>query len=381
MSHPPALQLIPLASIHPSPFQYRTQFDDAKQRQLIESLRATCLSTPVLVRPLSTPQAQSGQAGTENGYELVSGERRWRAAKELGWDSIRALCEDMTDADAAVRVVTENEVRTDTNIMEKAAGYKRLTQPPCNLNFEEIARRYGRSSGSSIKRLVDLLDQPQAIQDFLSQDRIGEAHVRYLSRIKDLDARTKLAKRAAEEGWTVKATEERVAKVLAKAGKGRHKLPAKTSPSQQYEYNGFHCALVGEEVVIGGRNFKRTRDLVRQFVAEYQSALECFLRDVDAASAGQPTADTTHLEDSGSSKDAGAGLPSAELPPPPDLPPSEVAADLMKQAADVTAAAQPLKDIFSEIAKAVGPAGSANKVGNASLSDLLTFFNKPRSSG
>ncbi len=83
MSHPPALQLIPLASIHPSPYQYRTQFDDAKQQQLIESLRATGLSTPVLVRPLSTPQAQSGQDGTETGYELVSGERRWRAAREL----------------------------------------------------------------------------------------------------------------------------------------------------------------------------------------------------------------------------------------------------------------------------------------------------------
>ncbi len=381
MSHPPALQLIPLASIHPSPYQYRTQFDDAKQQQLIESLRATGLSTPVLVRPLSTPQAQSGQAGTENGYELVSGERRWRAAKELGWESIRAICEEMNDAEAAARVVTENEVRTDTNIMEKAAGYRRLTEPPCSLTLDEIATRFGLSARSSVKRIIDLLEQPEPIRDLLSQDNIGEGQVRYLSRIKDLDARTKLAKRAAEEGWTVKATEERVAKVLAKAGKGPRKSPRKAPPTHEYEYNGFHCALVGEEVVIGGRNFKRTRDLVRQFVAEYQSALECFLRDVDAESAGQPTADTTHLEDSGSSKDAGAGLPSAELPPPPDLPTSEVAADLMKQAADVTAAAQPLKDIFSEIAKAVGPAGSANKVGNASLSDLLTFFNKPRSSG
>ena len=367
MSHPPALQLIPIASIHPSPYQYRTQFDDAKQQQLIESLRATGLSTPVLVRPLSTPQAQSGQAGPENEYELVSGERRWRAAKELGWEGIRAICEDMTDAEAASRVVTENEVRTDTNIMEKAAGYKRLTEPPCGLTLDEIATRFGFSARSSVKRIIDLLEQPEPIRDLLSQDNIGEGHVRYLSRIKDLDARTKLAKRAAEEGWTVKAAEERVAKVLAKEGKSPHKSPAKGAPTHQYEYNGFHCALVGEEVVISGRNFKRTRDLVRQFVAEYQSALECFLRDIDAGSAEQPAADTTHQ--------------SADVAPPHEMPTPEVAADLMKQAAEVKAAAQPLKDIFSEIAKAVGPAGSANKVGNASLSDLLTFFNKPRSSG
>src|SRR5258708_15847682 len=173
MNHPPALQLIPLASIHPSPYQYRTQFDDAKQRQLIESLRATGLSTPVLVGPLSTPEAESGQDGTETGYELVSGERRWRAARELGWESIRALCEEMTDAEAAARVVTENEVRTDTNIMEKAAGYKRLTQPPSSFTLEEIAKRDGYRSHTSVIAIIALLDQPSAIQDLVARGTIG----------------------------------------------------------------------------------------------------------------------------------------------------------------------------------------------------------------
>ncbi len=382
MSHPPTLQLIPLASIHPSPYQYRTQFYDAKQQQLIESLRTSGLSTPVLVRPLSTPQAQSGQTPTENGYELVSGERRWRAAKKLGWESIRAISEDMTDTEAAARVVSENEVRTDTNIMEKAAGYKRLTQPPCNLTLEEIARRYGWSAASSVKRLIDLLDQPEPIRDFLSHDKIGEGHIRYLSRIKDLSARTKLAKRAAEAGWTVKATEDRVAKVLAKAGKGPRKSPTKVSPTHQYEYNGFHCALVGDEVVVSGRNFKRNRDLVRQFVADYQSALECFLRDIDAASIKQPEADMSHPEELASPKHAGASLASAEVAPSADIVSPDIAGDLLKKGSQVEAAAQPLKELFSEIAKSLGPAGNANKSGgNPSLSDLLSFFNKPRSSG
>ncbi len=175
MSHPPALQLIPLASIHPSPYQYRTRFDDAKQQQLTESLRASGLSTPILVRPHSTPQVQPGQPATENGYELVSGERRWRAAKELGWESIRALCEEMTDTEAAARVVTENEMRADTNILEKAAGYKRLTQP-CSFSLNEIAKRYGYSSHASVKRIIDLLDQPEAIRDLVSQDESQDSH-------------------------------------------------------------------------------------------------------------------------------------------------------------------------------------------------------------
>jgi hypothetical protein len=188
-----------------------------------------------------------------------------------------------------------------------------------------------------------------------------------------LDARIKLAKRAAEEGWTVRVTEERIAKVLAKTGEGPRRSLAKAVPAHEYDYNGFHCALVGDEVVISGRNFKRTKDLVRQFVAEYQSALECVLRDIDAASADQPAADR---------KDGGAGLAPTGVAPSAGIPSAEVGADLMKQAAEVEAAGQPLKDLFSEIANKFGPAANANKdSGNPSLSDLLSFFNKPRSSG
>ena len=159
MNDQATLQTIPIASIHPSPYQYRKRFADQKQHQLLESLRESGLSTPILVRP----------RGSE--FELVSGERRWRAAKELGWDSIRAVCEEMTNEEAAARVVTENEVRSDANIMEKAAGYKRLTEPPCEWNYEVIARRYGWGSATSVKRLVDLLEQPEAIQQILSQDQ------------------------------------------------------------------------------------------------------------------------------------------------------------------------------------------------------------------
>ncbi len=71
--------------------------------------------------------------------------------------------------------------------MEKAAGYKRLTEPPCNFNFEEIARRYGWGSSTSVRRLVDLLDQPEPIQEALSRDRITETHVRYQNPPPSLD--------------------------------------------------------------------------------------------------------------------------------------------------------------------------------------------------
>ncbi len=309
MSQSPELRLIPVNAIRPSPYQYRTNFDDAKQKELIESLRASGLSTPILVRPIPAPKAESGQTETANAYELVSGERRWRAAKALGWETIRAICEEMTDAD----------------------------------------------------RIIELLEQPPAIQELVARATIGQRHVRYLGRIKDLNARVKLAKRAAEEEWSTKETEERVAKLLAKAGKRPGKPRAKADPAYQYDYNGFHCTLVGDEVELSGRKFKRNREPVRQFVVEYQSALESFLRDIEAKSAEQSAAD---------GKDGAAGLASPDLAPPTDVASPEVAADLVKQFAE---AAQPLKDLFSGFAKKEG--------GTPGLSELVSFFNKPKSSG
>lgn len=323
MSDQAALRPIPIVAIRPSPYQYRTCFDDEKQRQLVESLRAAGLSTPILVRPLPEDGA----------FELVSGERRWRAAKELGWESIQCICEEMTDAEAAARVVTENEVRSDANIMEKAAGYKRLTEPPCNFSFEEIARRYGWGSRASVQRLVDLLDQPEAIQAALSRDNIGEGHVQYLNRIKDLDARVKLAKRAAEEGWTVKMTEQRVAKALGNAPRKSDAKAAKEG-DYEYEYNHFRCALFGDEVEISGRRFKMNQELVDQYVADYRSALQCFLRDIADRSTAQRAPESS-------------GEPESSIHPSP--------AEMLKELADVEAAGQSLRDLFSQLASKDAP--------------------------
>jgi len=349
-----ALELIPIASIRPSPYQYRTNFDDERQRQLMESLQANGLSTPVLVRPVPIT-AESARQSPSSTFELVSGERRLRAAKALGWEKIRALCEQMTDAEAAARVVTENEVRADTNLLEKAAGYKRLTQPPCGLTLQQIAERFGYRSHSAVQRIIDVLDQPEAIRRFVSHDTIGEGHIRFLSRIKDLKTRVKLAKRAAEEGWTVKMTEDRVVKVLGKSNGARGKAAKNTGASFEYEYKGFHCSLVGEEVVLAGRNFKRQEERLEQFLADYRTAVECFLRDFD----DRP---------SGASYGPDVGAAANEIDPDTIIPAAssysartstEMTADLLKQAAEVEAAKQSLKDLFSEIAKKAGTTESA----------------------
>jgi ParB family chromosome partitioning protein len=345
MSAQAVLRSIPLSAIRASPYQYRTRFDDARQRQLVESLRVSGLSTPILVRPLD---------GT---FELVSGERRCRAAKELGWESIQALCEEMTDAEAAARVVTENEVRSDANILERAEGYKRLTEPPCRFSLEEIAHRYGLSSASSVKRIVDLLDEPVTIRDLLSRERIGEGHVRYLSRIKDKKARVRLAKRAADEGWTVKTTEARVAKKLgdapkaARTSKGRR---TKESASYENDYNQFHCALIGEQVELSGRRFKMNDEMMDQYLSDYRAALESFVRDIREG----PTTERAP-ESSGE-------LASSNSPKPEDS--STRPASLDEDVANFNAAGQSIKDILSEIGKQPGTPTTADLGGDGATS-------------
>ena len=341
MNEQAALRSIPIVAIRPSPFQYRTRFDDEKQRQLVESLRSTGLSTPILVRPL--PQ--------DGAFELVSGERRWRAAKELGWESIQSVCEAMTDAEAAARCVTENEVRSDANMMEKAAGYKRLTQPPCSFSFEEIARRYGLSSATSVRRIVDLLDEPDTIRELLSRDRIGEGHVRYLSRIKDRKPRVRLAKQAAEEGWSVKMTEERVAKALGNAkpkpGKSDAKAP-KNGASYENDYNHFHCALFGEQIEIGGRRFKMNEEMMDQYLSDYGSALKSFVRDIRERPADQGSIDPRAAE---------LAAAPASLPADAQKTSTEVAAQMLKDAAAMKSAGQTIKDLLSGLGLEGGEAG------------------------
>jgi hypothetical protein len=183
------------------------------------------------------------------------------------------------------------------------------------------------------------LEQPEAIQEILSRDKIGEGHVRYLSRIKDPEARVELAKRAAEEGWSVKMTEERVAKALGapKPSRKSDAKAAKKGAAYEYEYNRFHCALFGDEVEIGGRRYKMNEELVDQYIADYRSALQCFVRDVRDRSTAQRGPESS-------------GEPASSILPSP--------AETLQGLAEVEAAGQSLKDLLSQLGNNPAPSGA-----------------------
>ena len=190
------LRSLALDLISPSPNQPRKAFDDAGLRALAESLSARGVLQPVLVRPAA--------GGT---YELIAGERRWRAAQLAGFDFVPALVRPQDDAESLELALIENMAREDLNPIEEARACALLVDE-LGLTREDIGKRVGRSR-VAVSNLLRLLDLPDEVLDLLVSGGLSEGHGRALLMAPDHDDRRRLARAAAAEGWTVRDTETR----------------------------------------------------------------------------------------------------------------------------------------------------------------------------
>ncbi len=190
------LRQLPTDLIVPNPKQPRREFDAETLEALAGSLGEQGVIQPVLVRP---------QAGGT--YELVAGERRWRAAQLAGLRSIPALVREREDAAALEVALIENMAREDLNPIEEARACAALVEE-LGLTRKEIGRRVGRSR-VAVSNLVRLLDLPDEVIDLLQQGQLSEGHGRALLLAEDHAARRLLARRAVEHGWSVRLTEQR----------------------------------------------------------------------------------------------------------------------------------------------------------------------------
>jgi ParB family chromosome partitioning protein len=201
VAHIPAagggLQDIPLNSIKPSRFQPRRHFDEEALRELADSIHEVGLLQPVLVRP-----------DGEGGYELIAGERRWRAAGRAGLQSIPALVRTTDDSSALEQALVENLHRDDLNALEEAAAYQQLIED-FHLTHEQVAESVGRSR-VTITNTLRLLQLPPAIQRLLREGRIEAGHARALLGTPDRAYQEQLAQRAANEKLSVREVEEAV---------------------------------------------------------------------------------------------------------------------------------------------------------------------------
>ncbi len=191
------LRELPVSLIKPNPSQPRTKFDEEALAALASSIEASGVVQPLLVRPLP-----------DGSYELVAGERRWRAAQQAGIDKVPAVVRDQAEAERLQAALIENMVREDLNPVEEARACDALVRE-LGLTKEELARRVGRSR-PAVSNLIRLLELPDEALDMLEAGDLSEGHGKALLAAPGNDVRRRLARDAARGGWSVRETEERV---------------------------------------------------------------------------------------------------------------------------------------------------------------------------
>jgi ParB family chromosome partitioning protein len=191
--------------IVPNPNQPRRDFDEDALEALAESIRANGILQPVLVRPVA--------GGT---YELIAGERRWRAARLAGRETVPALVRPHDDAASLELALVENMAREDLNPVEEARACAALVEE-LGLTREEVGRRVGRSR-VAVSNLLRLLDLPDEALALLESGDLSEGHGRALLLAEDHADRRRLARLAAAEGWSVRTLEARAREANAAAG-------------------------------------------------------------------------------------------------------------------------------------------------------------------
>ena len=190
-----SLKELPIVNVVPNPYQPRTHVDEDALVELTASIEASGLLQPVIVRP------RNGK------FELIAGERRWRALQRLGWTKIPAVVRDVDDQTLLTLALIENLQRNDLNAIDIAAGYQRLGDE-FKLPQSEIARLVGRNR-STVANLLRLLKLPAEVKTLVQEGRLSEGHARALAAMTDEGESIRLANQVVEHGWSVRETEAR----------------------------------------------------------------------------------------------------------------------------------------------------------------------------
>ncbi len=193
----PRLADIPVDSVVPNPHQPRVHFDEESLSDLASSIREIGVLQPILVRPID-----------DGSYQLIAGERRWRAARRAGLAMIPAIVRETDDLGSVERALVENLHRQDLTPLEEAAAYQQLIED-FSLTHEQVATRVGKSR-SAVTNTLRLMSLPAAIQHLLADGRLSAGHARALLSTPDRAFQEQLARRAAAEAWSVRMLEDAV---------------------------------------------------------------------------------------------------------------------------------------------------------------------------
>lgn len=202
-----------VSQIEPNRNQPRKQFSEEAVTSLAESIREHGMLQPILVRPYIDGQ-----------YQIVAGERRWRAARMLGLDEVPVIIKDITDVEAMQMALIENLQRENLNPIEEATGYKRLSEE-FNMKQDDIAKIVGKSR-SSIANMLRILTLPEEVREMLVNGEISVGHAKALLSIDDEEVQIEAARRAKDGSFTVRHI-EKLAQSLAENTEETEEKPQK----------------------------------------------------------------------------------------------------------------------------------------------------------
>jgi ParB family transcriptional regulator, chromosome partitioning protein len=192
----PELIELSVDAIHPNPRQPRKRFDGEAGTGLAESIRSQGVISPLLVRPR-----------TAGGYEIVAGERRWRAAREAGRQTVPAVVRETDDRDTLLLGLVENVAREQLTAVEEARAYAVLIDE-FSLSLGEVAERVGRSK-PSVSNRIRLLDLPDDVLGMVERGQLTEGHARAVLAVPDHEGRRRLAREIVQKGLSVRVAEQR----------------------------------------------------------------------------------------------------------------------------------------------------------------------------
>ncbi len=187
---------IPLSQLRANPYQPRKQFDQESIDELAESIKEHGVIQPIIVRSVV------------KGYEIIAGERRWRASKIAGKDTIPAVVRDFSDQQVMEIALIENLQREDLNALEIASAYQNLMER-FSLTQEELSAKVGKSR-SHVANFLRLLQLPDEVKEHVSRGTLSMGHARAIAGVEDDEQKKKLAEQTVREQWSVRELEERI---------------------------------------------------------------------------------------------------------------------------------------------------------------------------
>lgn len=206
--------------IRPNPYQPRKFFDESHLSDLMSSIKEHGVIQPIIVRKVI------------RGYEIVAGERRWRASKALGLDTIPAVIKDFSDQQVMEIALIENLQREDLNSIEIATAYDKLMKT-FKLTQEELSVRVGKSR-PHVANLLRLLHLPKAIQDNIVNGKLSMGHARALVTVDSIEKQAELANKTIEHSWSVRTLEEKIQQEKENVSRETLKKKSTNRPSKVY---------------------------------------------------------------------------------------------------------------------------------------------------